>query len=137
MQKKIIAVSCPANNILLKIQTIKSIDFQFETVHDHKFVLLLEPIPILILFFLLNIKQCLRNQPMFAEDEMYVCSHCEKTYSSQGTLQVHMAEVHSSAKPYQCDLCPRSYKYKKSLRIHRTKHQGMVQNNPYLSVFIY
>lgn len=64
---------------------------------------------------------------MFPEDEQYTCSHCVKTYASQGTLHVHMAQVHSAAKPFQCDLCPRSYKYKKSLRIHKIKHQGMAQ----------
>lgn len=72
-------------------------------------------------------KQSLLNQPVFPEDEQYTCSHCVKTYASQSTLHVHMAQVHSAAKPFQCDLCPRSYKYKKSLRIHKIKHQGMAQ----------
>lgn len=75
------------------------------------------------------------NQPVFPEDEQYTCSHCGKTYASQGTLHVHMAQVHSTAKPFQCDLCPRSYKYKKSLRIHKVKHQGMAQTHQYFFIF--
>ncbi|KAH8247161.1 hypothetical protein KR032_011603 [Drosophila birchii] len=50
------------------------------------------------------------------------CPHCEKRFTTPGTLKRHIEGVHKGIKPYVCDLCGKSFKYITALKDHKLVH---------------
>ncbi|KAH8351176.1 hypothetical protein KR084_008977 [Drosophila pseudotakahashii] len=50
------------------------------------------------------------------------CPHCEKRFTTPGTLKRHIEGVHQQIKPYVCDLCGKSFNYITGLKDHKLVH---------------
>ncbi|XP_016977550.1 zinc finger protein weckle [Drosophila rhopaloa] len=50
------------------------------------------------------------------------CPHCEKVFTTPGTLKRHIDGVHKQIKPYVCDLCGKSFNYITGLKDHKLVH---------------
>ncbi|KAI8045591.1 zinc finger protein weckle [Drosophila gunungcola] len=50
------------------------------------------------------------------------CPHCEKIFTTPGTLKRHIDGVHKQIKPYVCDLCGKSFNYITGLKDHKLVH---------------
>lgn len=50
------------------------------------------------------------------------CPHCEKQFTTPGTLKRHVEGVHKGIKPFVCDLCGKSFKYITGLKDHKLVH---------------
>lgn len=55
--------------------------------------------------------------------ENYFCTHCKKTYLTQGKLKLHLAS-HSTERKFCCDRCPKKFKIKSHLTEHTRTHTG-------------
>lgn len=52
----------------------------------------------------------------------YKCQDCNKGFSLQSMLHVHILSKHTKAKPFVCEECGKSFVTKPGLRIHSKKH---------------
>ncbi|XP_016950250.1 zinc finger protein weckle [Drosophila biarmipes] len=50
------------------------------------------------------------------------CPHCEKRFTTPGTLKRHIEGVHKQIKPYVCDICGKSFNYVTGLKDHKLVH---------------
>ncbi|EDV49657.1 zinc finger protein 506 [Drosophila erecta] len=50
------------------------------------------------------------------------CPHCEKRFTTPGTLKRHIEGIHNQIKPYVCDLCGKSFNYITGLKDHKLVH---------------
>ncbi|XP_017038160.1 zinc finger protein weckle [Drosophila kikkawai] len=50
------------------------------------------------------------------------CPHCEKRFTTPGTLKRHIEGVHKGIKPFVCDLCGKGFKYITGLKDHKLVH---------------
>eukprot|EP00099_Drosophila_melanogaster_P022496 NP_649983.2 uncharacterized protein Dmel_CG6254 [Drosophila melanogaster] len=50
------------------------------------------------------------------------CPHCEKRFTTSGTLKRHIEGIHNQIKPYVCDLCGKSFNYITGLKDHKLVH---------------
>ncbi|XP_017040078.2 zinc finger protein 184 [Drosophila ficusphila] len=50
------------------------------------------------------------------------CPHCEKRFTTPGTLKRHIDAVHKQIKPYICDICGKSFNYVTGLKDHKLVH---------------
>ncbi|XP_020810901.1 zinc finger protein weckle [Drosophila serrata] len=50
------------------------------------------------------------------------CPHCEKRFTTPGTLKRHIEGVHKGIKPFTCDLCGKGFKYITGLKDHKLVH---------------
>lgn len=51
------------------------------------------------------------------------CKVCNKGFSLQSMLQVHIIAKHSKSKPFTCEECGKSFVTKPGLKIHLKKHK--------------
>ncbi|KAG7212985.1 hypothetical protein KM043_002325 [Ampulex compressa] len=58
-----------------------------------------------------------------AEQGVYFCDRCDKTFSKHSSLARHKYE-HSGQRPYKCVECPRAFKHKHHLTEHKRLHSG-------------
>ncbi|XP_053546555.1 zinc finger and BTB domain-containing protein 45 [Bombina bombina] len=65
-----------------------------------------------------------RPGPSRNPDPSYVCSHCQKTFSSRKNYTKHMF-IHSGEKPHQCSICWRSFSLRDYLLKHMVTHTGI------------
>ncbi|XP_063799401.1 zinc finger and BTB domain-containing protein 45 [Pseudophryne corroboree] len=68
--------------------------------------------------------QALRPGPSRNPEPSYVCSHCQKTFSSRKNYTKHMF-IHSGEKPHQCSICWRSFSLRDYLLKHMVTHTGV------------
>ena len=54
-------------------------------------------------------------------EQLYSCSHCGKSFSSQGGLYVHI-NIHASK--FECTECGKCCENNKALAVHRRSHSG-------------
>lgn len=54
----------------------------------------------------------------------YVCTECQKRYSSKESYQAHILTVHDGQRPYKCQHCEKSYGLKRDLKEHQVLHTG-------------
>ncbi|KAM8927449.1 zinc finger and BTB domain-containing protein 45 [Pelodytes ibericus] len=66
----------------------------------------------------------LRPGPSRNPEPSYVCSHCQKTFSSRKNYTKHMF-IHSGEKPHQCSICWRSFSLRDYLLKHMVTHTGV------------
>lgn len=59
-----------------------------------------------------------------AQDEVFSCKLCEKSYNVQHKLEFHINVVHLKRKRYQCPRCEKSYGISQMLRDHVKMHCG-------------
>ncbi|KAH8267342.1 hypothetical protein KR018_011798, partial [Drosophila ironensis] len=50
------------------------------------------------------------------------CPHCDRKFTTPGTLKRHVEGVHKQIKPYACDLCGKGFKYITGLKDHKLVH---------------
>ncbi|KAM4651847.1 zinc finger and BTB domain-containing protein 45 [Discoglossus pictus] len=65
-----------------------------------------------------------RPGPSRNPEPSYVCSHCQKTFSSRKNYTKHMF-IHSGEKPHQCSICWRSFSLRDYLLKHMVTHTGV------------
>ncbi|MEE6483334.1 hypothetical protein FKM82_013517 [Ascaphus truei] len=65
-----------------------------------------------------------RPGPSLKQEPSYVCSHCQKTFSSRKNYTKHMF-IHSGEKPHQCSICWRSFSLRDYLLKHMVTHTGV------------
>ncbi|XP_075695499.1 zinc finger and BTB domain-containing protein 45 isoform X2 [Rhinoderma darwinii] len=68
--------------------------------------------------------QTQRPGPSRNPEPSYVCSHCQKTFSSRKNYTKHMF-IHSGEKPHQCSICWRSFSLRDYLLKHMVTHTGV------------
>ncbi|KAM5141256.1 zinc finger and BTB domain-containing protein 45 [Mantella aurantiaca] len=68
--------------------------------------------------------QSQRPGPSRSLEPSYVCSHCQKTFSSRKNYTKHMF-IHSGEKPHQCSICWRSFSLRDYLLKHMVTHTGV------------
>ncbi|KAM9299164.1 zinc finger and BTB domain-containing protein 45 [Gastrophryne carolinensis] len=68
--------------------------------------------------------QSQRPGPSRNPEPSYVCSHCQKTFSSRKNYTKHMF-IHSGEKPHQCSICWRSFSLRDYLLKHMVTHTGV------------
>ena len=59
------------------------------------------------------------------KDLKYICNECEKPFSGQSDLRIHIISVHEGVK-YPCNQCDYQAAQKRNLKIHiQSKHEGV------------
>ena len=58
-----------------------------------------------------------------AEEKVFCCDQCPKTFALIGRLKDHMA-VHSSDRPHACSKCDQAFKRLQALNMHMFRHHG-------------
>ncbi|XP_059054703.1 gastrula zinc finger protein XlCGF57.1-like isoform X2 [Achroia grisella] len=80
-------------------------------------------------FFIKHVKLCLEDlidpHPIRSNiKKTFICSTCNKGYSTVGGLRVHMRFVHGNAKPHICNYCGKKFTAPSYLKTHLIKHTG-------------
>ncbi|KAL0809979.1 hypothetical protein ABMA28_010823 [Loxostege sticticalis] len=55
---------------------------------------------------------------------IYKCTACSKVYGSKKSINRHVAEVHTDARPFLCKMCGRTYKTVSEIVRHGRAHDG-------------
>ena len=58
------------------------------------------------------------------EPEMYVCSLCNRSFSTQGSLKRHRESVHRQSAGFSCQVCQQQFYRKDVLQRHLRTHQS-------------
>uniref|UniRef100_A0A8D9F1M9 Zinc finger protein 582 n=1 Tax=Cacopsylla melanoneura TaxID=428564 RepID=A0A8D9F1M9_9HEMI len=57
-------------------------------------------------------------------DELYVCSHCGRNYSSPASLRRHITTCHTNVTEYPCEICGKGFRNKQILKDHLSIHNS-------------
>ena len=58
--------------------------------------------------------------------KVYECDQCDKEFSQQVELKIHIYSVHKKLKNHKCDLCDKSFYLANVLDTHiKTMHEGL------------
>ncbi|XP_017091330.2 zinc finger protein weckle [Drosophila bipectinata] len=63
-----------------------------------------------------------RTHQSSKEKQDNCCPHCNKNFTTVGTLKRHIEGVHKQIKPYECALCGKGFKYLTGLKEHKLVH---------------
>ncbi|XP_045529269.1 zinc finger protein 197-like isoform X1 [Pieris brassicae] len=69
-------------------------------------------------------KHMVRHQRKFNSNRKHIetCSFCERDYSNENELSLHVNKVHLQIKPYNCDMCEKQFYTELNLRSHKKLH---------------
>ena len=83
-----------------------------------------EQIQILIIFTTKYYFGYMENvHPDHTEEKQFKCKFCDKTFSENKYLKVHM-RIHTGEKPYLCRQCPKAFTTNNGLKCHIKTHTG-------------
>lgn len=57
-----------------------------------------------------------------AQNKKQTCSFCEKEYTNDNELTIHVNKTHLQIKPYSCDMCEKQFYTQKNLKCHKKVH---------------
>ena len=66
------------------------------------------------------------------KEQEFTCHHCNKVFSSEKNVELHITLVHEMKKPYKCSKCDFSFLQKEELSTHITSVHDM--EKPYLQM---
>ena len=55
----------------------------------------------------------------------FKCTHCDKSFSQNGNLKVHISRMHEEKVLIPCSLCEKSFSSKQKKFLHELTHQGI------------
>jgi uncharacterized Zn-finger protein len=56
-------------------------------------------------------------------EKPYVCSHCDKCYTTLNSLRIHEFKYNGKVKPFVCDICGYSFVVKGDLKARVNTHR--------------
>ncbi|QHR78532.1 hypothetical protein KM759_gp038 [Lymphocystis disease virus 4] len=58
-----------------------------------------------------------------AAETIYICNHCDKTFYTDRSLQIHSFVEHNESNTYTCKPCGKTFAYKHYLKKHAVVHE--------------
>ena len=77
------------------------------------------------LWLMIHSLSSIQSKIDMAKEGSWKCEQCLKTFSSKGSLNVHISGVHDKIRGHVCDTCGKGFSQSSHLRVHKISvHSG-------------